>query len=188
MVLTWEICNMQPREWWRFQRCPQVCIICICSLRHLTIFCQHFWQFCINIFNDSWFAGKLVEGTNCSEREINERKTEPIDWSLQPPSSRAPPPPHPSTWQPCRLSIFAPMLSSQVWTWLGRSSSDIWGLQAAEQFLSPCWEDGNQKLMRIVKPSFDFWSKFYFHFLNKIRSIRSAKSCNWKAKCESTNV
>ena len=47
MVLTWGICNMKPREWWRrtfsrFQRCPQVCIICICSLRHLTIFCQHF--------------------------------------------------------------------------------------------------------------------------------------------------
>ena len=75
MVLTWGICNMQPREWWRFQRCPQMCIICICSLRHLTIFCQHFWRFCINIFNDSWFAGKLVEGTNCSERALLPEKS-----------------------------------------------------------------------------------------------------------------
>ena len=42
-----DIGNMQRREWWRktfsrFQRCHQVCIICICSLRHLTILCQHF--------------------------------------------------------------------------------------------------------------------------------------------------
>ena len=54
---------------------PPVCIICICSLRHLTIFCQHFWRFCINIFNDSWFAGKLVEGTNCSERALLPEKS-----------------------------------------------------------------------------------------------------------------
>ena len=75
-----DIGNMQRREWWRktfsrFQRCHQVCIICICSLRHLTIFCQHFWRFCINIFNDSWFAGKLVEGTNCSERALLPEKS-----------------------------------------------------------------------------------------------------------------
>ena len=36
----------------------------------LTILCQHFGRFCVNIFDDSIFAGKKVEGTECYERAI----------------------------------------------------------------------------------------------------------------------
>ena len=110
MVLTWAICNIQPRVWWkrtffRFQRCPQVCIICIGSLRHLTIFCQHFWRFGINISDDSastfltilhqhfwrfWLC-REVSGRDqlCwaspSSWKIPERKTEPSNrrWLLK---------------------------------------------------------------------------------------------------------
>ena len=36
----------------------------------MTILHQHFLRFCINIFNDSGFAGTVVEGTNCAERAL----------------------------------------------------------------------------------------------------------------------
>ncbi len=64
--------------WERFLRGPESehrwallrhLLTSLCQL-FLTILCQHFWRFCVNIFDDSIFAGKKVEGTECYERAI----------------------------------------------------------------------------------------------------------------------